>query len=229
MENLQVAEGISIDNNAGFGYSPGDIIVLNSNTAPTGFLACNGATITQGEYPSLFAVLGTYYDTAGLVCKLPNLNAQTNWTFPCSTVGNEAAYVVTSTAHSHTSTVNTITAVSYTSPAHNHQFGSNSNNSNSNHSHNGISMGVGVNVSSSLANRSNGTGQGVNLAIYGHTHVWGAQANTNALDHLHSHYSFFEASSPAFSHTHSANLSTTTTSGNYILGNVISMRYYIKW
>lgn len=228
MANLQVAEGLSIDNNPGF-YSPGDIIMLNSNTLPTGFLSCDGSTITQGQYPSLFSVLGTYYDPAGLVCKLPNLNSQSEWTFPCSTVGNQIAYGGSSVSHSHTTVNSTVTASNYTTPAHNHNSDSNSNNSNSNHGHGGASGGVTPNVSSNIQNRSNGSGQGVNLAIYGHNHSAAYNFNVSGANHTHYHGSYLGIASAASNHSHSAGFSTTINITSYVPANVISMRYYIKW
>ena len=228
MENLQIAEGISIDGNSGFGYSPGDIIFLNSNITPSGFLPCDGSTITQSQYPALFSALGTYYDPANTVCKLPNLN-QTSWIFPCSTVGNESSYPVAPSTHSHTTSNVTVNSADYSTVAHDHNSSNNSNATDYNHSHNGYSGGVGANVASNLANRSNGSGQGVNLAIYGHTHSWGYAVNVGAVTDSHSHGSSITFTSAASNHSHSATLTTSTSSNEYVPDNVIAMRYYIKW
>jgi microcystin-dependent protein len=228
MENLQISEGIEIEGNKGLFYSPGDIM-MSGETVPDGFLLCDGATITEEEYPALFSVLGTYYDAAGVACKLPNLN-QSSWIFPCSTVGNEAAYVVTSSSHTHSTQNQTMNSSAYQTAAHNHTSSNNSNNSNSNHAHSGAGGGVGANVSSNLANRSNGSGRGVNLAIYGHTHSWGYDFNIGAADHTHYHGSSLGIASAASNHTHSTTLTTTVEGpSSYILDNVISIRYYIKW
>jgi microcystin-dependent protein len=228
MANLKVAEGVSIDGSGGFLYSPGDIIMLNSISTPTGFLSCDGSTITQAAYPSLFSVLGTYYDAAGLVCKLPDLNAQFSWIFPCGTVGNDISYGGSS-SHTHTAANATITSGTYTTAAHTHTVGSNSQNATEAHTHSMSAPGVGINVASTLANRSNGSGQGTNLAIYGHTHSWGSSAGLDTAQHDHGHTMNMNVSSAASNHSHSATLVTNTTSGSYIPDNVISMRYYIKW
>jgi microcystin-dependent protein len=228
MENLQISEGMDIDSVNGSFYSPGDIVMLNSNTAPDGFLACNGATITELEYPALYSILGTYYDSALTVCKLPNLN-QSNWFFPCSTVGNEAAYPVAASSHSHTAANNTVTSNNYQTPAHNHNSVNDSTGTNTNHNHSGSSGGVAANSSSNVANRSNGSGQGTNLAIAGHTHSWGYNFAINSVNQNHYHSSSLGIASAASNHSHSSTLGTTTTSSPYILNNVISMRYYIKW
>ena len=229
MVNLQVAEGISIDAVNGSFYSPGDIIMLASDTAPDGFLSCNGATITQLEYPALYSVLGTYYDPAVTVCKLPNLN-QSDWFFPCSTVGNESAYPLSHSSHSHTLTNNTITAADYTTVTHTHAGSVTSAGGGSGgHSHGVPAPGNSVNGASTTANRSNGSGQGVNLAIVGHTHSWGSAANSNIQNPYHTHTVSIGTTCSASNHSHTANLATSTSTDRYIPNNVISMRYYIKW
>lgn len=227
MADLKVAEGVSIDGSGGFSYSPGDIIILNSSFTPTGFLSCDGSTITSLQYPALFAVLGTYYDPALTVCKLPNLNAQVSWIFPCPTIGNAAAYGGSS-SHTHTANA-TITSGIYTTAAHTHTVSSNSQNATEAHNHNMSAPGVGINVSSTIANRSNGSGQGVNLAIYGHTHSWGSSAGLDTAQHDHGHTMNMNVDSAASNHSHSATLATNADSGSYVPDNVISMRYYIKW
>jgi microcystin-dependent protein len=229
MANLQVAEGLSIDNNPGFGYYPGDIIISASTFTPTGFLPCNGATITQFEYPALYSVLGTYYDPAVTVCKLPNLN-QSDWFFPCSTVGNESAYPLSHSSHSHTLTNNTITAANYSTVTHTHSGSVTSASGGSGgHSHGVPAPGNSVNTASSVANRSNGSGQGVNLAIAGHTHSWGSAANSNIQNPAHTHTVSIGTTCSASDHSHTANLGTSTSTDRYIPDNVISIRYYIKW
>ena len=229
MENLKVLEGLSLDSLNGIAYSPGDIIMLNSNTAPDGFLACDGSTITSTQYPALFAALGTYYDTALTVCKLPNLN-QSTWMFPCGTVGNAAAYPAVTSSHNHVQNAqNTVTSGAYETVAHNHASNNNSNDTSANHSHGAINGAPAVNVSSNLANRSNGSGQGVNLAIYGHTHAWGANANAEAVNETHSHTAGISIASVASNHTHFAFLATSATSNEYIPDNVVLLKYYIKY
>lgn len=230
MENLQIAEGMDIDSVNGSFYSPGDIIMLNSNTAPDGFLACNGATITELEYPALYTILGTYYDSALTVCKLPNLN-QSDWFFPCSTVGNEAAYPVAASSHSHTTANNTITGAAYETVSHTHTRSTYTSYYNAGvHNHNVPGVGANVTAASNTANRSNGSGAGVNLAIVGHIHGWTSGGNTNTVIDHHSHNISITTTCSASVHSHTATLSTSTnTTTPYVLNNVISMRYYIKW
>jgi microcystin-dependent protein len=231
MENLQISKGLDIDTdttNSSF-YSPGDIIMLSSDTAPDGFLPCDGSTITEELFPALYQVLGTYYDTLATDCKLPNLN-QLTWVHPCGTaVGSTSSYGGSS-LHTHNSASNTVTAQNASTPAHNHSANSNSNSATINHSHGGWGGGVGANNASNVANRSNGAGQGVNLAVAGHSHSWGYSMGGNAANDNHSHGSGITLASAASSHTHTATLTTNTaSSSSYIPDNVISIRYYIKW
>ena len=229
MENLKVKDGIDINSTDKFAYYvPGDIIMINSDTVPDGFLSCDGSTITQNAYPALFSVLGTYYDTASLVCKLPKLNFDT-WIFPCSIVGNEISYPVASSSHSHTTATTAIGSDNYSTALHSHAVTTNSLDQSANHNHGNNDSAPAPNVSSTLANRSNGSGQGTNLAIYGHTHGWSSNIAYGAANDTHSHAADFSLSSPASSHTHNATLSTSSSSNEYIPGSVISMRYYIKY
>lgn len=43
----------------------GHIKPVASNTAPPGYLACDGSTVAIASYPSLYALLGTSYNTGG--------------------------------------------------------------------------------------------------------------------------------------------------------------------
>jgi len=229
MANLKLSEGISIGSLKNPIYNVGDVIMLNSDTAPNGFLNCDGSTITAVQYPNLFSVLGTYYDPAGIVCKLPNLN-QSYWIFPTGTVGNSAAYSAAPTAHTHSSN-STITSGNYSTVAHNHSVGGTSNSSGNDHYHNGYSFGGGGgwNSASNVANRSNGAGRGTNLAIAGHVHEYSQAGYVNSNSTSHSHDPSFNVASDASNHTHSSSLTTNSSSQTYVPKNVIALRYYIKY
>lgn len=228
MENLQIANGLSINNIPGY-YSTGDIIMLNSSTTPNGFLSCDGSSVNQTLYPNLYSLLGTYYDSAGTSVLLPNLNGNANWIFPCGTVGNALGNPGISASHTHTTGNQTVNSGNYSTVSHTHNGSGNIGVDNDNHSHGGWSGGVGANNSSTTANRSNGSGQGTNLAIVGHTHSWGYDVGFNAVNSAHGHGYSFQTTCQANDHSHSATLATTSPSAEYILNNVISMRYYIKW
>jgi hypothetical protein len=229
MANLQISDGLNIDNLKNSVYYPGDIIMLNSNTVPTGFLLCDGSTITSIAYPKLFSLLGTYYDTAGLVCKLPNLQ-QAYWTFPTGTIGNAAAYSAAPSAHTHSAN-STVTSGDYNTAAHNHSVGGTSNAGANPHYHGGYSFGGGGgwNGASNVANRSNGSGQGTNLATAGHVHEYTQAGYVNSSTDSHSHDPGFNVASDASNHSHSSSLTTSSSSTTYVPENVISLRYYIKY
>ena len=57
---------------------PGVVAPFAGATAPTGWLMCDGATLSQSQYPKLYAVLGTRYgqDGAGTF-KVPDLRGKT--------------------------------------------------------------------------------------------------------------------------------------------------------
>jgi hypothetical protein len=44
----------------------GASIIWNNNTAPPGYLFCNGASYQQSLYPALYAVIGTTYNTGSV-------------------------------------------------------------------------------------------------------------------------------------------------------------------
>ena len=46
---------------SGQGLPPGAVIAFASNTAPAGFLLCDGASVDRDQYPDLFAAIGTTY------------------------------------------------------------------------------------------------------------------------------------------------------------------------
>ena len=56
------------------GIPTGTITPWSQSTAPTGFLECNGAAVSQATYAALFAVIGTTYgDPGGGNFNLPDL------------------------------------------------------------------------------------------------------------------------------------------------------------
>jgi hypothetical protein len=130
-----------------------------------------------------------------------------------------------------TTTNNTVTSQSHTTPSHTHTRSTSTSYYNvAGHNHNVPGVGANVTGASSTANRSNGSGQGVNLAIVGHIHGWTSGGATNTVTDYHSHDISITTTCSAHNHSHSATLSTSTnTTTSYVPDNVISMRYYIKW
>jgi microcystin-dependent protein len=63
----------------GLYFPVGSISVFAGATAPTGFLLCRGQTVARSEYPQLFNVIGTTYNTgseSSLEFRLPNINGR---------------------------------------------------------------------------------------------------------------------------------------------------------
>jgi microcystin-dependent protein len=59
------------------GVSTGLIIPWSTGTAPSGFLECNGASISTSTYAALFAVIGYTYGGSGASFTLPDLRDKT--------------------------------------------------------------------------------------------------------------------------------------------------------
>ena len=59
------------------GVTTGLIIPWSSSTAPTGFLECNGASVSTTTYANLFAVVGYVYGGSGASFNLPDLQDRT--------------------------------------------------------------------------------------------------------------------------------------------------------
>lgn len=59
------------------GVTTGLIIPWSSSTAPTGFLECNGASVSTSTYANLFAVVGYVYGGSGASFNLPDLTDRT--------------------------------------------------------------------------------------------------------------------------------------------------------
>lgn len=112
-------------------YSPtGSIIAFAGQTAPAGWLLCDGRTLTAAAYPALSAVLGTSFGANGAgTFKLPDLRGR----FPLGTnpaplpdvptirplaqAGGEESHVLTTSempAHSHEQKFSTELAQNYT-------------------------------------------------------------------------------------------------------------------
>ena len=71
-----VAENITIDKSL-YTLPVGSIIPYGSNTAPTGFLLCDGSEVSKEAYPDLYAVIGDSFGTAtDGKFKLPDLRGK---------------------------------------------------------------------------------------------------------------------------------------------------------
>jgi len=106
------------------GIPTGTITPWSQSTAPTGFLECNGAAVSQSTYAALFAVIGTTYgDPGGGNFNLPDLtdkvavHKSNNKSFASSGGAN----TVTPTGNISGSTANATLSTAQLA-AHNHQF-----------------------------------------------------------------------------------------------------------
>jgi microcystin-dependent protein len=79
---VQTSLGTAVDTPGGFATFPagsfpaGAVVYFAMQTAPAGWLFCNGASVSTTTYASLFAAIGYTYGGAGGNFNLPNLNGQ---------------------------------------------------------------------------------------------------------------------------------------------------------
>jgi microcystin-dependent protein len=92
-------------------FSPiGSITMFAGSSAPTGWLLCNGATVSQTTYAALYAVLGSIYGSnAGGNFTLPDLRGRTavgvntaNYLTTLGATAGSADAVIVQHTHSHT-------------------------------------------------------------------------------------------------------------------------------
>ncbi len=95
------------------GVPTGAIQMWSTGTAPTGYLLCNGASVSTTTYATLFGVLGYTFGGSGGSFTLPNYTNRMPYGTTIGATGGSANAVVVS--HTHTATV--------TDPGHNHLFG----------------------------------------------------------------------------------------------------------
>ena len=156
------------------GIPTGTITPWSQSTAPTGFLECNGAAVSQATYAALFAVIGTTYgDPGGGNFNLPDLQDRVavHKSGTKSFASSGGANTVTPTGNIAGSTANaTLTTAQLA--AHTHGVEVNTNQQ-------GFSDRVGSAMSSGgnyvIANAATSTGSG-----QGHSHNMSANFSGNA-------------------------------------------------
>lgn len=95
------------------GVLTGTIAMWATGTAPTGYLLCNGASVSTSTYATLFAVIGYTFGGSGGSFSLPNYTNRMPYGTTVGATGGSANAVLVS--HSHTASVS--------DPGHQHLFG----------------------------------------------------------------------------------------------------------
>ena len=104
------------------GVSTGLVIPWGSSSIPSGFLECNGASISTSTYAALFAVIGYTYGGSGASFNLPDLTDRTivNKSNTKSLAQTGGANTVTGTGNIGGNLANT-TLTTAQLPSHTHQ------------------------------------------------------------------------------------------------------------
>ena len=95
------------------GVPTGAIQMWSTGTAPTGYLLCDGSSVSTTTYATLFGVVGYTFGGSGGSFLLPNYTSRMPYGTTIGATGGSANAVVVS--HTHTATV--------TDPGHQHLFG----------------------------------------------------------------------------------------------------------
>lgn len=199
MTNLKVSQDVSLrvtegSQLQGLGVLPqvGFVMIFAGETAPPGWLLCNGGTFSSSEYPLLASFLGT--------TTLPNLLSRS---LVGTTNASEIKTVIGANTHTHPSTY-TANLVSTGTSAHNvaaatSNWDSASNGTNHDHSWN-------YNVSTP-PNSNSFSNVPINVTS-------GTQANVWNSTHGHDFGGAIDYDDDFESHSHGGNMAETTTSGN---------------
>ena len=111
------------------GVKTGTIISYGSNTAPTGFLDCDGSAVSRTTYASLFSVIGTTYGTGdgSTTFNLPDLQDKVAYGKSSSVaIGNTGGSSTQTPSGSISVSVGNTTLSTSKIPSHNHREGGHS-------------------------------------------------------------------------------------------------------
>ena len=110
---LSVANGGTGSSSGVASVITGSIQMWPTNTPPTGYLLCNGASVSTSTYATLFGVIGYTFGGSGGSFALPNYTNRMPYGTTIGATGGSADAIVVS--HTHTANVS--------DPGHQHLFG----------------------------------------------------------------------------------------------------------
>jgi microcystin-dependent protein len=182
----------------------GSIMIWSTNTAPSGWLICNGATVSRTTYATLFAVIGTTYGAGdgSTTFVIPNLMGRV----PFGRDANQPTEFGTLGAPGG---AKTLTIAIANLPAHNHSIDhthGSFNTDNDSHSHGGSTSSGG---SHTHTLSDNGSGSAAVVSV-GSSYTTVADntstSRTTSSNGSHSH----SISTDTDTHNHSVNITTLT-------------------
>ena len=174
-------------------YSPvphGTIYQFGGATAPTGYLLCQGQSVSTTTFATLFSVIGYTYGGSGASFTIPDLRGR----IPVGRDGSQTEFDLLGEvggSKTHTLTESQLASHNHSTPTHSHTFGGGVNAAGS-HSHginDSYNQGVGVSGSDAIfTGRANQTGWGDSRYMFAagnHAHSYsgtvdGSAPTTNA-------------------------------------------------
>lgn len=180
---------------------PGSGMLWFNNSAPTGYLICDGSAVSRTTYSVLFGLIGTAYGVGdgSTTFNLPDLRQRFPLGKAASGTGNTLGATGGAIDHTHTGAAHTHTIASHThtGPSHTHTISADGS-----HNHGGTTTSDGLHGHTfstntdtpSAVDSSGGTSAGFLVPTTGHTHhlsgssdLNGTHSHTISSDGSHSH------------------------------------------
>ncbi len=239
MANFKLLEDMSLPNKGIINYLPGDIVMINSGTVPSGWISCDGQSVSVSSYPELYSAIGTYYGSVGSPVTsftIPDLNNQTSTfnKYITGTIGNASSWTApTYPFHTHASdTGYQVDAVGVAIPIHNHTYSQSSTNGNQNHNHaagtGAANSGWASASTDTAAYDSAGTAGGISDSNHTHPYVNNATVAVSNLTHSHLTTATVGINSEGSPHTHIANETVSFSSASHAYPVSFALRFVIK-
>jgi microcystin-dependent protein len=149
----------------------GEVKMWATGTAPSGYLFCNGQSVSTTTYAALFAVIAYTYGGSGGSFNVPDFSGR-------MPIGVNGTYTLASTGGAATTTISSANL-----PSHTHSFSATSGGMNSNTSHNHNLLGSSYHYVAD-GGQNNG-GASANPFTPGST-TYGDVTATTSIDHTHS-------------------------------------------